>query len=157
MHLPSMMSKMPRNIRNSLSHIDCIGSMLYLDSKRKAEEKQADSSASKISVVSDGELMDMNVDEEIDKAIRKIREGSHEELQQRAYALEQEKQKHIAAADRHRQDQIKNINQLFEYEVEDAQALYNVRDTIALFGWIFYLDKYIIYNYRKLIVSYKNS
>ncbi len=66
------------------------------------------------------------IDEEIDDAIAKVRQGTHAELEKRAEALHRAKENKMAAADRHRKMQIKNINLLYEYELEDAGALYNV-------------------------------
>ncbi len=79
-----------------------------------------------ITICSEDDILNVDVDVEVDSAIFKVKQGSHSELLLRAQALEHEKGKQIAAADRHRQLQIANINQLYEYEVEDANALYNV-------------------------------
>ena len=66
------------------------------------------------------------VEREIEREISEIRSGKHPSMVQNVEALERAKQKKIDAADRHRKMQIKNINALFDYEVEDAGALYNV-------------------------------
>jgi hypothetical protein len=68
-----------------------------------------------------------SIEREIEQAISDIKSGKHPELQQNLEALERVKQKKIEASDRHRKMQIKNINALFDYEVEDANALYKVR------------------------------
>lgn len=68
------------------------------------------------------------IDREIEKEIALIKSGQHPNLQAHIAALEVAKQKKLDAADRHRKLQIKNINALYEYEVEDATALYNVRE-----------------------------
>lgn len=78
------------------------------------------------SVVDSEDNMDTLIDREIDKEIAEIRNGTHPNLVLGAKALEEAKQKKIDASDRHRKMQIKNINALYEYEVEDATALFNV-------------------------------
>lgn len=67
-----------------------------------------------------------SIDDEIESAIAKVKEGSHVELSKRSDALKRAKENKMATADRHRKMQIKNINLLYEYELEDANALYNV-------------------------------
>lgn len=66
------------------------------------------------------------MEEQVEQAIAQVKAGSHAHLLRRAQALQGEKDKLLSAADRHRKQQIKNINQLYEYELEDAQALYQV-------------------------------
>lgn len=66
------------------------------------------------------------VDREIEIEISAIKDGSHPCLLRNYEALQRAKDKKIAEADRIRKLQIKNIHQLYEYEVEDANALFNV-------------------------------
>lgn len=66
------------------------------------------------------------IDREIEREMALIKSGQHPNVLEGLVALEQAKQKKIDASDRHRKMQIKNINALYEYEVEDATALYNV-------------------------------
>jgi hypothetical protein len=76
--------------------------------------------------VDNDENMTQLIDREIEREIAAIKSGTHPNLLQSATALEHAKQKKIDASDRHRKAQIKNINALYEYEVEDATSLYNV-------------------------------
>ncbi len=68
----------------------------------------------------------LSIDHEINVTVTKVKEGTHLELEKRAVALRRAKENKMASADRHRKMQIKNINLLYEYELEDANALYNV-------------------------------
>lgn len=67
-----------------------------------------------------------DIDDKYDNLKKLILEGSHDEILRRSLALEKAKELRIAAADKHRKLQIKNINELYEYEVEDASAIYKV-------------------------------
>ena len=49
--------------------------------------------------------------------IEKVKNGTHEELLRRKSVIEKDADKRIAAADRFRKLQIKNINDLYEFEV----------------------------------------
>jgi Fic family protein len=99
---------------------------------------------------SDEDLLQMNVEEFIDSHLRDVKDGRHADLKIRAEALEKLKEKHIAAADRNRKSQIKNINQLYEYEVENAHTLYQVVNEH------FFQDVYLLYC-RKLILTCKKK
>ena len=66
------------------------------------------------------------IEEEAQKLIEKIRSGLHAELERRATALQKARDRKIASCDRHRKLQIRNINQIYEYEVEDANAIFRV-------------------------------
>lgn len=90
-----------------------------------------------------------SIDDEIESAIAKIKEGSHIELAKRSDALRRAKESKVATADRHRKMQIKNINLLYEYELEDASALYNVSSQRNLLP-VFLLPGFD-YAYRKLM------
>jgi len=65
------------------------------------------------------------MDKLLEDHINSIKNGSNEALLRNCEALIHEKNRKIAAADRHRKEQLKAINIMFEYEVEDAEALYN--------------------------------
>jgi hypothetical protein len=100
-----------------------------------------------------------SIEREIEQAISDIKSGKHPELQQNLEALERVKQKKIEASDRHRKMQIKNINALFDYEVEDANALYKVRIRVSC-PWVDiaiaeYFTRYLVY--RKHTLRYKRS
>lgn len=98
-------------------------SLVLSGSKRKL----ANIAESSVSVPPfDADSFLQSIDAEVDAAIATIKEGTHTELVKRAEALNRAKENKIAAADRHRKMQIKNINAQYEYEVEDAGALYNV-------------------------------
>jgi len=64
------------------------------------------------------------IDGEFNAAVAKIRDGSYRELTRLSEGLNRIKEKKIAAADKHRKLQIKNINDLYEYEISDATARY---------------------------------
>lgn len=110
------------------------------------------------------------IDKEIEKEIAEIKAGRHPNLLQATESLEHAKEKKIHAADRHRKMQIKNINALYEYEVEDANALYKVRFCSQLevggvaIDWIeskvntknLFIYEYLDV-YRKLTLSFRTS
>ena len=54
--------------------------------------------------------------------LEKIKNGTHEELLRRKLIVDKDIDKKIAAADRFRKLQIKNIHDLYEYEVNVLQA-----------------------------------
>jgi hypothetical protein len=66
--------------------------------------------------------MSRDLDAYLEEAVLRIRTGSYAELLRQSESLNRVKEKKIAAADKHRKLQIKNINDLFEYEVLDATA-----------------------------------
>ena len=68
--------------------------------------------------------MSRDLDAYLEEAVLRIRSGSYTELLRQSESLNRVKEKKIAAADKHRKLQIKNINDLFEYEVLDATARY---------------------------------
>ncbi len=79
------------------------------------------------------------IDGDIDNAVLRVKDGTHLELQKRAESLRKAKENKMASADRHRKMQIKNINLLYEYELEDANALYNVslkRTNVVSYGLV---------------------
>jgi len=63
-------------------------------------------------------------EDSIDDIIEGIKNGKNIEMIKRAQALQRIKERSIAAADRHKKLQIKNISELYDYEVADAEAQY---------------------------------
>lgn len=72
------------------------------------------------------DIHSVDVDFVVNKIIDEIRNGTHSSVTHREISLQIRKKKIINAADRHRKFQIVNINHLYEYEVEDANAQYEV-------------------------------
>lgn len=66
-----------------------------------------------------------NVD--LAKQVEKVRSGTHVDFERRKCLLQRELEKQLTSADRFRKLQIKNINELYDFEVEDAKARYEVR------------------------------
>ena len=66
------------------------------------------------------------IEQDLQDAILAVKEGSHGEVSKRSNNLLRTKDKRIATADRHRKLQIKNINELYDYEVQDSEALFQV-------------------------------
>lgn len=58
----------------------------------------------------------------IDQIIDDIKSGKCIEMMKRASALLRIKERTIAAADRHKKLQMKNISELYDYEVADAEG-----------------------------------
>ncbi len=111
------MSKSSGSSKYSLDRVSLVF-MFFAGSKRKLQD---DSWLSVSEEVLNGDL-----DAHFASLIEQVQTGNHVELRRRNVALERLKEKHIAACDRHRREQIKNINQLYEYEIEDAKAQYQV-------------------------------
>lgn len=63
-------------------------------------------------------------DKLLEDILRQINTGDHPELKKRVESLKFAKQQKINAAERHKRLQIKSLNQQFEYEVADANALF---------------------------------
>lgn len=87
---------------------------------------QEDEPQNEVFVGDNEDTMVTAIDQEIEREIADIKAGRHPNLVQSIEALEKARQKKIDASDRHRKLQIRNIEALYEYEVEDATALYNV-------------------------------
>ena len=84
-------------------------------------------------------LLELDVDGEVDRAVERVRQGTHASLVAQAGVLEQERRKLVEAAQRHKDMQMLNVQQLFDYEVQDAQALYEVRSlSAACFSMVFF-------------------
>lgn len=64
-----------------------------------------------------------NNDNDIDQIINDIKTGKSIEMMKRASALMRVKERTIAAADRHKKLQIKNISELYDYEIADAEGI----------------------------------
>lgn len=75
------------------------------------------------------DIHEIDVELIVNRMIVEIRSGTHSSLSHREASLQMQKKKIIDAADRHRQYQIVNVNNIFEYEVEDANAQYEVTDS----------------------------
>lgn len=88
---------------------------------------QGDEPPSDSLVAESDDIMVTAIDQEIEREIAEIKAGRHPNIVQSIEALEKARQKKIDASDRHRKMQIRNIEALYEWEVEDATALYNVR------------------------------
>lgn len=99
----------------------------FIGSKRKAASVQGDEAQNETFVGEGDDSLVTAIDREIEREIADIKAGRHPHVQQSVEALEKARQKKIDASDRHRKLQIRNIEALYEYEVEDATALYNVR------------------------------
>jgi hypothetical protein len=60
--------------------------------------------------------------------------GDHTELKARMSGLVKNRERKIAAADRYRKLQIKAANEMFEYELKDVEATFQVRPCCLLIG-----------------------
>ncbi|KAJ1442954.1 hypothetical protein B484DRAFT_441840 [Ochromonadaceae sp. CCMP2298] len=66
----------------------------------------------------------LTIDSDITREMQTIKDGTHPSLVLSLESLQRANERKVEAADRHRKMQIKNINALYEYEVEDAAALF---------------------------------
>lgn len=69
---------------------------------------------------------EIDLDTLAEKCISQIKEGTNQYLLDRVQSLIRQRDKRIEASERFRKAQFKNLNQLFEYEIEDANSLYSV-------------------------------
>ena len=67
------------------------------------------------------------IEQDLQEAIFAVKDGTHAEVAKRSNNLLRIKDKRVATADRHRKLQIKNINELYDYEVQDSEALFQVQ------------------------------
>uniref|UniRef100_A0A7S3GR95 Uncharacterized protein n=1 Tax=Spumella elongata TaxID=89044 RepID=A0A7S3GR95_9STRA len=93
-------------------------------SKRKAASLQGDDHVAEAAIIDGDDTINLAIDREIEREIAEIKAGRHPNLTESLESLARAKEKKIDAADRHRKMQINNINALYEYEVEDANALF---------------------------------
>lgn len=87
---------------------------------------QGDDHVAEAAIIDGDETINLAIDREIEREIAEIKAGRHPNLTESLESLARAKEKKIDAADRHRKMQINNINVLYEYEVEDANALFKV-------------------------------
>ena len=98
--------------------------------KRKAVGGDGNNTTTKIKESNNTTTTDTNTsngngnEESIDNIIEDIKNGKNIEMIKRAQALQRIKERTIAAADRHKKLQMKNISELYDYEVADAEAQY---------------------------------
>ena len=98
----------------------------FVGSKRKAASLQEDEQINEQIGTNGDDSINLAIDREIEREIAEIKAGRHPNLTASVESLERAKQRKIEASDRHRKMQMNNINALYEYEVEDAHALFKV-------------------------------
>ena len=67
---------------------------------------------------------DAEIRKQLEESINAVMNLSHAEISKRVVVFNKVKEKKIAAADRHRKLQIRNINELYEYEVQETEAIF---------------------------------
>ncbi len=67
---------------------------------------------------------DAEIRKQLEESINAVMNLSHTEISKRMVVFNKVKEKKIAAADRHRKLQIRNINELYEYEVQETEAIF---------------------------------
>jgi hypothetical protein len=95
--------------------------------KKKPKATTTSSSTVSGSIVIPQLNLKPNDENDVERQIDKVREGTHEELNRRKIAVERDSDKRIAAADRFRKLQMKNIQDLYEYELANLQVQREVR------------------------------
>ncbi len=93
---------------------------MYLNMKRKFEDRDTKSFQRELE----------ELDAQLTEAVNDVINCTSTELQKRSEALMLAKDNRIAAADRFRVLQMKNITQLYQYDVEDAEAVFKVSTDI---------------------------
>ena len=74
------------------------------------------------------------IGKDYDVELKKIRAGNSIELLRRGESLQRAKKRKIESADAHRKMQIRNINELYDWEIAEAEARY-ARDRRRGWGW----------------------
>lgn len=100
--------------------------------KRKRGAANAAAQEAQSSKLTSLSILKPTDEKELAIQIEKARSGSNEELNRRRTIIERDIDKRIASADRLRKLQIKNINDLYEYEVSALQAQREVRLKLLL-------------------------
>lgn len=72
------------------------------------------------------DLSQVDLDELLLKSTEQVRKGIHTEFVRRSTVLDIKRERCIAIADRQRKQQIRNINQLYAFEVENTFSEYQV-------------------------------
>lgn len=67
---------------------------------------------------------DAEIRKQLEDSINAAMNLSHAEISKRVVVFNKVREKKIAAADRHRKLQIRNINELYEYEVQETEAIF---------------------------------
>ena len=67
-----------------------------------------------------------SIEKDLETSIAAVANGSHTEISRRSAALIKARDKKKAASDRHRKLQIKNINELYDFELQEADAIFQV-------------------------------
>ena len=91
--------------------------------KRKASDALIKNKDTTNNTNSNTNITNNNNDNNIDQIINDIKTGKNIEMMKRASALMRVKERTIAAADRHKKLQIKNISELYDYEIADAEGI----------------------------------
>lgn len=67
---------------------------------------------------------DAEIRKQLEESITAVMNLSHAEVSKRVAVFNKVKDKRVAAADRHRKLQIRNINELYDYEVQETEAIF---------------------------------
>jgi len=68
----------------------------------------------------------LSVDEQLEIEVARLKDGTHPDLISKTGDLVKAKEKALTAADRHRKLLIKNINELYEFEMQDAEVRFGM-------------------------------
>ena len=97
-------------------------------SKRKASgggnsSKKANiSPAVSANAVVEVEVPALSLEQQLELELSRLKDGTHPDLINKTGDLVKAKEKTINAADRHRKLLIKNINELYDFEIQDAEV-----------------------------------
>jgi hypothetical protein len=113
---------------NLILEIDCSYNPNIEGAAAKRKQQKAGSVVTNASVTATAvQPVFKGLDEsDIAGQLEKAKNGTHEELLRRKSLIDREIEKKIAAADRLRKLQIKNINDLYEFEVVSFQTQFQV-------------------------------
>lgn len=65
----------------------------------------------------------ITLEQQLELEISKLKDGTHPDLISKTGDLVKAKEKSLNAADRHRKLLIKNINELYDFEIQDAEVI----------------------------------
>ena len=97
--------------------------------KKNKQRGSSHSSSSSGALSNDKVVKD---EKDIEQQLEKARSGNHDELQRRKSVIERDIEKKIVAADRFRKLQLKNINDLYDFEIISLQSQCQVSKSIYI-------------------------
>ena len=94
---------------------------MFIAAAAKKKQQRTASLLSSSSLSSSNQVV-VRDEKDIEQQLEKARSGNHDELARRKSIIERDIEKKIVAADRFRKLQLKNINDLYDFEIISLQS-----------------------------------